>query len=51
LDFLKSRSTSERLKRLREILRQAVTQAEASAAISKVAQSNGHSTKKIDLDL
>jgi ATP-dependent Lon protease len=51
LDFLKSRLSSERLKKLREILRQAVTQAEESADISKIAQTNGHSKKKIDLDL
>jgi Lon protease-like protein len=51
LDFLKSRLSSERLKKLREILRQAVTQAEESADISKVAQTNGHSKKNIDLDL
>ena len=49
-EFVKSRSTIERLTRLREILLQAVVQAEESAAIGKVAKTNGHSTKKIDLD-
>ncbi len=49
-DLLKLRSTFERLSRLREILRQAVHQAEDSASISKVAQTNGHSKKKINLD-
>ena len=49
-EFVKSRSTITRLTRLREILRQAVVQAEESAAIGKVAKTNGHSKKKIDLD-
>ncbi|HMO79446.1 MAG TPA: LON peptidase substrate-binding domain-containing protein [Pyrinomonadaceae bacterium] len=42
-------STSERLDRLKGILVQAVDQMEASADIFKVAQTNGHSKKKIDL--
>jgi hypothetical protein len=42
-------STSERLARLREILLQAVDKMEESAEISKVAATNGHSKKKIDL--
>jgi len=50
LDLLKSRSTIERLSRLREILLQAVHQSEDSVSISKVAQTNGHSKKKINLD-
>jgi Lon protease-like protein len=41
--------TSTRLEKLREILEQAVTKMEESAEIHKVAQSNGHSDKKIDL--
>ncbi len=49
-EFVKSRSTITRLTRLREILLQAVVQAEESAAIGKVAKTNGHSKKKIDLD-
>jgi ATP-dependent Lon protease len=43
-------STAERLEGLLEILRQAVSQIEESANISKVAKTNGHSKKKIDLD-
>jgi ATP-dependent Lon protease len=50
-DFLTMRTTSERLSSLDEILRQAVAQVEESAAISKAAKTNGHSKKKIDLDL
>ena len=50
-NLLKSRSTFERLNKLREILVQAVEQAEASASINKVAKTNGHSNKKINLDL
>lgn len=47
--FLEMTSTSERLARLREILLQAVDKMEESAEISKVAATNGHSDKKIDL--
>lgn len=47
--FLEMTSTSERLARLREILLQAVDKMEESAEISKVAATNGHSNKKIDL--
>jgi Lon protease-like protein len=47
--FLEMTSTSERLGRLREILLQAVDKMEESADISKVASTNGHSKKKIDL--
>ncbi len=49
-ELLKSRSTIFRLTKLREILKQAVEQAEASASINKVAKTNGHSKKKIDLE-
>lgn len=48
-EMLKMRSTGERLKRLHELLTQAVSQVEERADIHKVAQSNGHSKKKIDL--
>jgi Lon protease-like protein len=41
--------TSTRLEKLREILEQAVSKMEESAEIHNVAQSNGHSDKKIDL--
>lgn len=49
-ELVKSRSTSYRLTKLKEILLQAVDQAEASATINKVAKTNGHSNKKIDLE-
>jgi Lon protease-like protein len=42
-------STSERLTKLRSILVQAVDKMEANAETVKAAQTNGHSTKKIDL--
>lgn len=48
-EFLEMRSTIERLTRLREILRQAVGKMEDTAEIHKVAKTNGHSNKKIDM--
>ena len=47
--FIEGTSTSERLKRLKAILEQAVTQMESNAEIVSVAQRNGHSNKPIDL--
>jgi ATP-dependent Lon protease len=47
--LMATRSTAERLERLLEVLRQAVTQIENSANLNKVAKTNGHSNKKIDL--
>lgn len=47
--LLETRSTIERLERLHEILLQAVGKMEESADIHKIAQTNGHSKKKIDL--
>ncbi len=47
--MLETRSTIERLDRLREILRQAVGKMEESAEIHKLSQTNGHSKKKINL--
>lgn len=47
-ELLKTRSTVERLEKIREILVQAVNKMEESAEIQKVAQTNGHSKKKID---
>ena len=44
-----TRSTIERLTRLREILVQAVDKMEENADIQKVAKTNGHSKKKIDI--
>ena len=49
LELLEMRSTGERLKRLHELLSQAVNQVEERADIHKIAQTNGHSKKKIDL--
>jgi Lon protease-like protein len=47
--LLETRSTVERLEKLREILRRAVGKMEESADIHKIAQSNGHSKKKIEM--
>lgn len=49
LQLLEMRSTSARLQRLKGFLLQAVDQMEANAAIYKVAQTNGHSSKKLDI--
>jgi ATP-dependent Lon protease len=48
-ELLTMTSTSERLERLKVILDQAVGRMEESAEIFKVAQSNGHTNKKLDL--
>lgn len=48
--FLQMRSTIDRLDKMEDILKQAVGQIEESASISKIAKTNGHSKKKIDLD-
>jgi ATP-dependent Lon protease len=47
--LLETTSTSDRLEKLRDILNQAVDKMEDSAEIHKIAQTNGHSSKKIDL--
>ncbi|MET0752838.1 MAG: LON peptidase substrate-binding domain-containing protein [Pyrinomonadaceae bacterium] len=47
--MVETRSTIERLTRLREILVQAVDKMEDNAEISKIAKTNGHSKKKIDI--
>jgi Lon protease-like protein len=47
--MLEIRSTSERLEKLREILGQTVNRVEDSAEIHKIAQTNGHTKKKINL--
>ena len=49
-EFMKMRSTIERLERLQMILKKAVEKIEAGAEVNKVAKTNGHSKKKIDLD-
>jgi len=48
-DLLAMDSTTDRLNKLREILLHTVNKMEDSAQIHKVAQTNGHSDKKIDL--
>jgi len=47
--LLETRSTIERLERVREILVQAVDKMEESAEIHKIAKTNGYSNKKIKL--
>ena len=47
--LLETRSTIERLERLKEILVQTVGKMEESAEIHKIARTNGHSKKKIDI--
>jgi len=47
--MLETALTSDRLEKLRDILNQAVNKMEDSAEIHKIAQTNGHSSKKIDL--
>lgn len=47
--LLETRSTVERLERLREILNQTVGKMEESADIQKIAKTNGHSKKKLDI--
>lgn len=47
--MLETTSTSDRLEKLRDILNQAVNKMEDSAEIHKIAQTNGHSKKKLDL--
>lgn len=51
LKILQTRSTIERLKQMEDILQQAVEQIEEGATINKIAKTNGHSKKKIDLDI
>lgn len=48
-ELLEIRLTSERLEKLREILEQAVVKMEESAEINKIARTNGHSKKKLDI--
>lgn len=47
--LLKTRSTEERLTKIRDIIRQTVGKMEESANIHKIAGTNGHSKKKIDI--
>lgn len=50
VELLKSRSTILRLEKLEDVLNQSVTQVEESAKINKIAKTNGHTNKKIDLE-
>ena len=50
LELLELRSTSERLKRLRDLLARAVPNYEERARIHDIAKGNGHGGKKIDLE-
>ncbi|MBD0371741.1 MAG: LON peptidase substrate-binding domain-containing protein [Pyrinomonadaceae bacterium] len=49
LELLEMRSTSERLKRLRDLLARALPNYEERARMHSIAKSNGHAGKKIDL--
>ncbi|HJU53527.1 MAG TPA: LON peptidase substrate-binding domain-containing protein, partial [Pyrinomonadaceae bacterium] len=50
VELLELRSTSERLKRLRDLLARAVPGYEERARIHDIAKGNGHGGKKIDLE-
>lgn len=50
LELLEMRSTSERLRRLRDYLSRAVDDYEYRARIHGVAKTNGHGSKKVSLD-
>lgn len=49
-ELLETRSTIERLERLRVVLKQAVEKIEDTAQIHQISKANGHSKKKINLD-
>lgn len=49
-ELLEMRSTSDRLRRLRDILARAVSGYEERARIHEMAKSNGHSGKKIEIE-
>lgn len=49
-DLLELRSTSERLRRLRDMLTRAVSTYEERARVHELAKGNGHSGKKLDLE-
>lgn len=50
VELLEMRSTSERLKRLRDLLARALPNYEERARMHSIAKSNGHAGKKIDLE-
>lgn len=49
-DFMRTRSTFERLKSLRSLLKKSVEQIEEAARINKLSKTNGHGNKKINLE-
>jgi hypothetical protein len=49
-EMLELRSTSERLRRLRDILARAVSGYEERARVHELAKKNGHSGKKIEIE-
>src|SRR6185295_16560058 len=49
-EMLELRSTSERLRRLRDILVRAVSGYEERARVHELAKKNGHSGKKIEIE-
>jgi Lon protease-like protein len=49
-ELLEMRSTSERLRRLRDMLARAVASYEERARIHEMAKGNGHSGKKIEIE-
>jgi ATP-dependent Lon protease len=50
MELLELRSTSERLRRLREMLTRALSNYEERARVHELAKGNGHSGKKIELE-
>ncbi len=50
MELLELRSTSERLRRLREMLTRALSNYEERARVHQLAKGNGHSGKKIELE-
>lgn len=49
-DFIRTRSTAERLEKLRTLLKKSVEQIEESARITKLSKTNGHAGKKIEFE-
>ena len=49
-ELLELRSTSERLRRLRDMLARAVKSYEERARIHELAKGNGHSGRKIEME-
>jgi ATP-dependent Lon protease len=49
-EFMRTRSTIDRLEQLLTVLKQAADKIEETAEIQEVSKTNGHSKKKIDLD-